>query len=290
MLALIAHRDTPTNRALVSAGRREGVTVARLTPREALAELVPGDAAVGRLDVRDTLDGVDPGLWALGALVDRGVSVLNAPSTLLTAHDKLLTARALSRAALPHPATRLVLAGAEPADVETPVVLKPRFGSWGRDVILCRDRAELDEALAQLARRPWFRAQGVLAQELVPVFGYDLRVVVAGGAVVGAIERRAAPGEWRTNIALGGSRRPIDPPADACELALRVAGAVAGDLVGIDLLPTDSGWVVIELNGAVDYTRQYSRDGDVFQATVAALSRVATPFAADAGDTVVVPA
>jgi RimK family alpha-L-glutamate ligase len=289
MLALIAHRDTPTNQALVSAGRRAGIPVARLTPREALAQLVPGDTALGRLDVRNTLDGVDPGLWALGALAERDVSVLNAPSTLLTAHDKLLTARALTRAALPHPVTRLVLPGLETADIPTPVVLKPRFGSWGRDVVLCRDRAELEEALAQLAQRPWFRAQGVLAQELVPSFGFDLRVVVAGGVVVGAIERRAATGEWRTNIALGGSRRAVEPPTEACELALRVAGAVAGDLVGIDLLPTESGWVVIELNGAVDFTRQYS-SGDVFAETVAALSRVAVPLAEDAGETVVLPA
>jgi [lysine-biosynthesis-protein LysW]---L-2-aminoadipate ligase len=290
MLALVAHRDTPTNAALVSAGGREGVHVARLTPREALLQLGPGDAAVGRLDVRETLDGVDPGLWALGALAERGVPVLNSPSTLLTAHDKLLTARALTRAALPHPRTRLVLDGDDPTELEPPVVLKPRFGSWGRDVLLCRDRADIDAALAHLADRHWFRAQRVLAQELVPPLGYDLRIVVAGGEVVGAIERRAAPGEWRTNIALGGSRRPVEAPADACELALRVAGAVAGDLVGIDLLPSDTGWMVLELNGAVDFTLQYAAHTDVFRSTVVALTRTAMPLAADAEDTVVVPA
>ena len=277
MLALIAHRDSPTNAALIAAGAREGIPVARLSPREALERLVAGDLAVGRLDVRDTLDGVEPGLWALGALADRGIRVLNPPSVLLTAHDKLLTSRALQRAAIPHPETRLLLPGQAPSEHGLPLVLKPRFGSWGRDVVLCPGRDDLAGALARLGDRPWFRTQGVLLQELVPPRGYDLRIVVAGGEVVGAIERRAAPGEWRTNIALGGSRRPVEPPCDACALALRVAGALGAGLIGIDLLPAETGWVVLELNGAVDFTVEYDASTDVFEAAVAALVGRAEP-------------
>lgn len=65
--ALIACRPTETNEALARAG---GQTASweLLTPGRALAELQPGDAALGRLDVVPTLDGMDDGLWALGAL------------------------------------------------------------------------------------------------------------------------------------------------------------------------------------------------------------------------------
>ncbi len=48
-----------------------------LAPAEALAALRPGDVALGRLDVLETRDGVDDGLWALGELEARGVRVLN---------------------------------------------------------------------------------------------------------------------------------------------------------------------------------------------------------------------
>ena len=290
MLALVAHRDSPTHSALVQAGEADGVDVVRLTPRQALGTLGRGDVAVGRLDVRETLDGVEPGLWALGALADRGVRVLNPPSLLMTAHDKLLTARALRHAAAQHPWTRLVLPGSELRDLPLPLVLKPRFGSWGRDVVLCRDEDELAAAVAALEERPWFRAQGVLAQELVPPRGYDLRVVVARGEVVGAVERRAAPGEWRTNIALGGKRRPVEPSAAACELAVRVAGVLDAGLVGVDLLPSDRGWVVLEVNGAVDFTRQYARAQDVFRATVAALAADVAHLPEDEPEPVVVTA
>ena len=272
MLALVAHRVSETNRALAACG---GHDAAVLTPREALAVLRPGDVALGRLDVRRTLDGVEPGLWALGQLVEREVVVLNPPNALLTAHDKLLTSRALARAGLPHPHTRLVLPGEE-IEAETPVVLKPRFGSWGTDVVLCRDDAELESARASIGSRPW-SSLGVLVQELVPSRGFDLRLVVAGGEVVGAVRRRAAPGEWRTNVALGGRREQVVPPHEACALALAAAAAADADLVGVDLLPVGSSWVVLELNGAVDFTRAYAREHDVFAAAVAALRAVAEP-------------
>ena len=73
-----------------------------------MAELRRGDAALGRLDVLPTLDGVDDGLWALGSLAANGIRTLNRAGALLAAHDKLLTARLLLHAGLPHPRTRLL--------------------------------------------------------------------------------------------------------------------------------------------------------------------------------------
>jgi RimK family alpha-L-glutamate ligase len=273
MLALVAHRETETNRALAACRPDGGAAV--LSPAHALARLRCGDVALGRLDVRQSLDGVESGLWALASLAERGVCVLNPPSALLTAHDKLLTARALARAGLPHPRTRLVLAGDE-VDTDGPVVVKPRFGSWGRDVILCRDGGALAHTLGSLADRAWFAAQGALVQDLVPPRGFDLRVVVAGGTVIGAIARRAAPGEWRTNVALGATRTPVVPAPEACRLALAAAAAAGADLVGVDLQPVDGGWVVLELNGAVDFTRAYARARDVYRLAMESLEGLTT--------------
>ena len=273
---VIAHRCTDTNEALAAAAGALGVATAVLPPRDALRLLEPGDVALGRLDVREGLDGIESGSVELERLTAAGVEVLNRPSTLVAAHDKLLTARALRLAGLPHPHTWLIAEGMPTPAPELPLVLKPRFGSWGRDVVLSRTAEDLGAALERASFRGWFREHGALAQELVPPLGWDLRVVVAGGRVVGAARRVAAAGEWRTNVSLGARSEPVAAPPLARTLALAAAAAIRGDLVGVDLLPTHSGYVVSELNGAVDFRPSYALTGeDVYAEAVLELLRVA---------------
>jgi glutathione synthase/RimK-type ligase-like ATP-grasp enzyme len=201
-IAVVAHRRTETNAALAAAA---GGSL--LSPRQALLALAAGDVALARLDVRDELDGIEPGLETLDRLEAGGVLVLNRSAALVAAHDKLLTARALRRAG--------------------------------------------------------------------PPLGHDLRLVVAGGSVVGAARREAAPGEWRTNVALGGTSSPAAPPGDACALALAAAAATGADLVGVDLLPVRTGYVILELNGAVDTQPWYAPSGDLAGDAIATLLREA---------------
>jgi RimK family alpha-L-glutamate ligase len=276
-LAVIAHCETETNLRLIEAAPR-GVEMSIVCPAESLNLLRSGDAALGRLDVLPTVDGIELGTWELARLAAGGVPVLNGLRTLFATHDKLQTSRILVAGGVPHPRTAHLVGPGAPLPFDPPVVIKPRFGSWGVDVVVCRDHAEVRVELERLAVRSWFKRQGALVQELIPPPGRDLRILVAAGGVIGAIQRIAAPGEWRTNVALGGVRRPVSPPPAARELALAAAAAAEGDLVGVDLLPTpDGGWIVLELNGAVEFTDEYSLDRDVFaaasEALVAAASR-----------------
>ena len=65
---------------------------------------------------------------------------------------------------------------------------------------------------------------------------------------------------------------PVDPPPIARALALSAARAARADLVGVDLLPTpNGGFLVLELNGAVDFRPVYAPQRDVFFDAVAAL-------------------
>jgi RimK family alpha-L-glutamate ligase len=274
LVALVSQKPTSTTSALAAVTLCDAELVP-MTPLEALARLGPGDAALGRLDVKPTLDGIDDGLWALGVLAARGVTVLNGPATLLAAHDKLLTARILRRAGLPHPATRVVRGDRIGPLPGPPVVVKPRHGSWGRSVTLCSTVAELDDELTRIRGERWYAAHGALVQELVPPVGHDLRVVVVGDRVIGCVRRVAAEGEWRTNVALGARRVEADAPLDAVRIALAAANEVAATLVGVDLLPTDDGFTILEVNGAVEFTRDYRRGDDVFQEAAAEIVRAA---------------
>lgn len=270
--AVVAHRRSATNESLVSAARAWGLDSELLDPHAALTSLRPGDVALARLDVLEGLDGIERGTGELERLAAGGVDVRNPPDTLVVAHDKLLTARALRLAGLPHPHTTLVSPALPMAVPELPVVLKPRFGSWARDVERCMTADELDAALVRLQRKPWFQEHGALAQELVEPRGWDMRLIVAGGRVVGSACRIAPRGEWRTNAALGAQVEPVEPPPTARALALAAARATRGDLVGVDLLPTpNGGFVVIEVNGAVDFRPVYAPRRDVFADAVVGL-------------------
>ncbi len=275
-IAVVAASKPETNRRLATAGGAGWICA---TPDEAVEWLGPRDVAVGRLDVLPGLDGIDRGLRSLGELEARGVRVLNPASALIAAHDKLVTARLLQVAGLPHPRTWCVTDGSRRPALVGPTVVKPRFGSWGRDVVRCPDDEALARELERVSGFGWFAAHGALVQELVPPCGFDLRILVAGGRVVGAIRRVAAAGEWRTNIAHGARRRPVDPPREARELALACAGVAGADLVGVDLLPTGRGWTVLELNGAVDFTDDYSISENVFTAATRELERRAATWA-----------
>jgi RimK family alpha-L-glutamate ligase len=283
---IAAESATPTNVALVEALGRRGVDAA-IVGRRRMNGVAPGDTVLGRVDVLPSLDGVQACLWAFRGLENSGVRVLNGAGALLACHDKLLTAIRLGRYGVPHPRTAHTDSTTPPLHLRFPVVVKPRLGSWGKDVVLCEDERALTEHLLRLRRKRWFRRQGALVQELVPPRGRDLRLIVAGGDVVGAIARIAPPGEWRTNVALGATRQPVvRVPRTAKALAVAAAEAVGADLVAVDLLPDGDGYVVLELNGAADFTTEYSLRGrDVFDQVAGALLRGSRATAsADPGD------
>jgi [lysine-biosynthesis-protein LysW]--L-2-aminoadipate ligase len=231
-----------------------------MTPEEARSLRV-GDIAIGRFDVLESLDGIQAGVEVLDELEDRGVRVLNRRAALENAHDKLRTAELLASARVPHPETSHFRLRHAAEELQLPLVVKPRFGSWGADVFRCDTKRELGHTLDVIASRPWFMQDGALAQELVPPEGHDLRVVVAGGRVVGAVERIARPGEWRTNVALGATRRSARLSDEAIALAIAAAGAVGADLTGVDLLPTHDGHLSSSSTGPLNSIERMTSTG-----------------------------
>jgi RimK family alpha-L-glutamate ligase len=265
---VILGKETDTNWALLAAFAEFGHRARLVDSAEAL-RLGQCDVVLGRIDVLPTLDGIEPGLWHLARLERQGAQVLNGPEALFAAHDKLTTALFLGRAQVAQPMTAHLRDTSVPS-FPPPYVVKPRFGSWGRDVLLTRDEEELEAQLERLRARPWFRRHGALVQSLIEPTGRDLRVVVAGGRVIGTVERRALPGEWRTNVALGGVRIPVNPPLAAQALALRAVAALGIDLAGVDIATDEAGRMhVLEVNGAVDFTAEYGPD--VFTTAATAL-------------------
>ena len=273
--AIVAHSSSETNLALASAWRA-GECYGVLGPREALGFLGGGDTALARLDVRRSLDGVEPGLSDLVEMERRGVRVLNRPEALLAGHDKLLTARLLENGGVATPRTVFVGDDWSELDALLPLVIKPRFGSWGADVFRVQDEFELRRLARELAGRSWLARGGAIAQELIPSLGFDLRVLVAHGALVGAVRRRVSDGEWRMNVSCGARRIAETVEPRAARLALEAVEMTCLDLAVVDIMPLPGGgFCALEVNAAPDFGLDYNAEKNVFLAVIEQLEPAA---------------
>jgi RimK family alpha-L-glutamate ligase len=184
----------------------------------------------------------------LHMLQARGMRVLNPPRAVEACVDKYLATARLASAGLPVPPTvtcQHADAALEAFDaLGGDVVVKPLFGSEGRGMIRVSD-----PELAWRTFRTLERTQGVLyLQKFIVHPGWDLRVFVLAGRVLTAMRRRSR-GDWRTNVAQGGSAEPTRIGREEESLALQSAAALEATVAGVDLLPGPAGeWYVIEVN------------------------------------------
>jgi len=132
---------------------------------------------------------------------------------------------------------------------ELPVIVKAASGSHGDHVYKIESR---EEAEAVLEKYP------VLSLLVQPFLagGEDLRVIVLGGEIIGAIKRVAAPGKFLTNYSAGGrvEKYDIDKDQEAVELALKINSVVKTEYCGIDLMRgEDRRWKVLEVNRSAQF-------------------------------------
>ena len=213
------------------------------------AAILDADAVLARIIPDGSLEQISYRVAVLHWIEERGVPVMNSPRAIERSVDKFYTTALLQEAGLPTPET-VVCEGMGDAMAAVramgDVIVKPIFGSMGHGMVRVSDP---DVAFRVLRSLQQVRAV-FYVQRAVDHGGRDVRVFVVGGTVLGAIERRAPDGDWRTNVSAGGSARPFDLPPAWAELALRAAAAVGADYAGVDLLPSREGAVfVLEVNG-----------------------------------------
>ena len=194
------------------------------------------DAVLARIIPNGSLEQIIYRVDALHWIEERGVPVMNSPRAIERSVDKFYTTALLQEAGLPTPETVVCESAADAmAAVRAmgDVIIKPIFGSMGHGMVRVSDP---DVAFRVVRALEQVRAV-FYVQRAVDHGGRDVRVFVVGGRVLGAIERRAPDGEWRTNVSRGGSARPFELPPAWEQLALRAAAAVGADYAGVDLLP-----------------------------------------------------
>ncbi|MGH3938893.1 MAG: ATP-grasp domain-containing protein [Pseudonocardiaceae bacterium] len=192
---------------------------------------------------------------ALKLWTSEGIIVLNEPDAAYRSRDKLLTSIALQRAQVPIVHT---IAFVEPSpEAMAPlkdhhVILKPAHGVRGEGIQAFLSTDELLAAWVdnrgQVPPFPLVREHYV-AQPLINGGGRDLRAFVVAGACVALMQRQAAPGEVRANLALGATctQLPLNHPA--ARTAVSALEACQLDYGGVDLIEDDDGAIrVLEVD------------------------------------------
>ena len=262
-LAILSrNRKLYSTRRLIEAAQMRGHSVSVVDPLRCYMRISPGLAEIHyRGRVLEGFDAIIPRIGAsitfYGMAVVRqfesmGVYTVNGSDAIGRARDKLRSMQLLSQQGIGMPTTVYADSPDDTEDLvamlgEPPHVLKLVEGTQGQGVVL----AETESASISLAEA--FR--GVKAHFLMQEFireakGADLRAFVVGGKVVATMMRQAREGEFRSNLHRGGSALRVKLSREEHQTAIRAAATMGLGVAGVDLLRSDRGPLVLEVNSS----------------------------------------
>ncbi|MET8525632.1 hypothetical protein [Micromonospora sp. NPDC005172] len=176
-----------------------------------------------------------------------GVTMFDPVEVWQAAYSKFRMMQVLADAGLPVPPTR---ACRVPADIEAAsrewgtVVVKPSYGRAGIDVERITNVADDLPLIEKLLAR-----YGVLVcQPYYPTQYGEYRLTVSGDTMPMNMVKYPAVGQWKTRTLLGASFERVDIPPELADISIRATRAMGITLSGLDILPTEDGYVILECN------------------------------------------
>ncbi|MFB6074840.1 MAG: RimK family alpha-L-glutamate ligase [Haloarculaceae archaeon] len=199
----------------------------------------------------------------LALTLERLAPMLNEPAAVARALHKFATASALVEADVPVPDAYMALSAdrlnAARDRFGDRAVYKTAIGTHGGGTWL----VDLEDPVnAQVGERHAF-LQEFLDTDADETPHRDMRVYVVDGEVLAAMHRTAGEGEWRTNVALGGSvaDATADLPEEVVDVAERATAAVGLDYAGIDIVEGPEGFAVLEVNPTAGFRGLFEASG-----------------------------
>ena len=183
---------------------------------------------------------------------------LNVPTipnsqSIEASKDKMYANQILAQAGLPIPKTMLTRFPCKAELVEKqvgfPCVIKVVTGSHGAGVYLCETPKQFED-LSELISSLDFKNSMIVQEYIKESEGRDLRVIVIGGRVVGAMQRKSTDGSFKANISRGGQGEAYDVDDQMELLAIQTAKVLDLDIAGIDLLFHSDGYRICEANSS----------------------------------------
>jgi ribosomal protein S6--L-glutamate ligase len=286
-LAMLARNPSLySHRRIVEAARTRGhdieiintlhvhmnITSSRPTLWHGGRQLPQYDAVIPRIGASIT----HYGLAVLRQFEVQGVFPLNESVAIGRSRDKLRALQLLAREGIGLPVTAFAHGPRRAEDVikevgGTPCVIKLLEGTQGRGVILAETAASARSIIEAFSATN----TNILVQEYIrEAGGNDIRVLVVGGKVVASMMRSGKMGEFRANLHRGGKAEAVVVSEEERRAAVRSAEVLGLNVAGVDLLRSNRGPVVVEVNSSPGIEGMVSASGsDVAGAMIEFLER-----------------
>lgn len=205
-----------------------------------------------------------------------GVYCLNESVAISRARDKLRSLQLLARQGIGLPVTGFA---DKPGDIPdliemvggAPLVIKLLEGTQGIGVVLAETRTAAESVIEAFMGLN----ANILVQEYIrEANGADIRCFVIGNKVVAAMKRQAKAGEFRSNLHRGGTASSVRLTKDERSTAIRAAKTMGLNVAGVDLLRSNHGPVVMEVNSSPGLEGiEAATDKDIANLTIAFLEQ-----------------
>jgi ribosomal protein S6--L-glutamate ligase len=250
-----------STRRLIEAARDRGHEVRVVDYLRCYMEITSRKPVVLLVGERLEFDAVIPRIGATytfyGTAVVRqfemmGVFAANESQAIARARDKLRSLQLLARAGVGMPTTSFAHSSKDIDGIldivgGTPIVVKLLEGTQGMGVVLAETKKAAQSVIGAFRQLD----VNILAQHYVKeAGGADIRAFVVGNRVLAGMERRAAPGEFRANLHRGGTAHPVELTREERRTAVKSAKTLGLNVAGVDMLRSESGPLVIEVNSS----------------------------------------
>jgi ribosomal protein S6--L-glutamate ligase len=260
---LASNPELYSNRRIMEAGEMRGHEMHFLNIKECYMKL---DADKPEIHYRGgkVLDNFDaviprirPSITFYGCALTRQfeamkVYCLNSAAAITQSRDKLFSLQLLLRNGVDIPTTGFANSPLDTDDLikmvgGSPLIVKLLEGTQGKGVVL----AETKKAAESVINAFKSLNANILVQEFIKeANGKDLRLFVVDGKVVAAIQRVAAPGEFRANIHMGGTASIVKPTVEEKRIAIKAAKAMDLRIAGVDIIRSAKGPLLLEVNSS----------------------------------------
>lgn len=199
----------------------------------------------------------------LRMLEDRGTHTMNNSHVVEICGDKSATASVLEREGIKTPRTTIAFHPDEALEAMErmgyPVVIKPVIGSWGRLLAKVNDRDAAEAILEHKTTLGGFQHSVIFIQEYVEKKGRDIRAFTVGDETICAIYRDSP--HWITNTAKGGTATNCQVTDELNDICIRASNAVGGGVLAVDLMESESGYLVNEVNHTMEFKNSIEPTG-----------------------------